>query len=242
MSIARLRTEMSNTENHQEKQIEKDGYAIEHAVFRKSVVERLRGEMISLTQGSSPAGKRNLLRISSLIAQTATGPDLRSVLVDILGETFFPVRAIFFDKTPDTNWPVLWHQDLSIAVQEKIELEGFGPWSIKNNIQHVQPPASILDHMLTARIHLDTADEENGALKVIPGSHSMGLMSRQEIERLTAIGQAVTCRADARDVLLMRPLLLHSSSRSNHPMHRRVIHIENCNTVLPSPLKWHETQ
>ena len=43
-------------------------------------------------------------------------------------------RALFFDKTAQSNWAVPWHQDLSLAVAERVEVMGFGPWSCKEGI------------------------------------------------------------------------------------------------------------
>ena len=67
----------------------------------------------------------------------------------------FPVRSIFFDKSPDRNWHVAWHQDLSICVKERHDLPEFNAWSIKEGVQHVQPPPAVLEQMLTIRLHLD---------------------------------------------------------------------------------------
>jgi ectoine hydroxylase-related dioxygenase (phytanoyl-CoA dioxygenase family) len=83
-----------------------------------------------------------------------------------------PVRAIFFDKSSGSNWLVPWHQDLTIAVASKCEAPGFGPWSVKDGIPHVQPPDELLKQMIALRLHLDDCDASNGALRVIPGSHT----------------------------------------------------------------------
>ena len=87
------------------------------------------------------------------------------------------VRAILFDKRDGANWPVPWHQDLSLAVAERTELPGWGPWSVKAGVVHVQPPAEYLEQMLALRLHLDDCPAENGALKVLPGTHLFGRLS-----------------------------------------------------------------
>src|SRR5438552_18606411 len=56
----------------------------------------------------------------------------------ILGPECLPVRAILFDKSADQNWPLGWHQDRTIAVKQRIEVEGFGRWSIKSGMVHVE--------------------------------------------------------------------------------------------------------
>jgi ectoine hydroxylase-related dioxygenase (phytanoyl-CoA dioxygenase family) len=151
-----------------------------------------------------------------------------------------PVRAIYFNKSPETNWLVSWHQDLTLAVHTRAELPGFGPWSIKDGILHVQPPIEFLERMLAIRLHLDDTDESNGALRVLPGSHRHGRLSQRQIEELRAHGGDYVCSASAGDVLLMRPLLLHSSSRSASSRPRRILHIEYAGFSLPAGLNWHE--
>jgi ectoine hydroxylase-related dioxygenase (phytanoyl-CoA dioxygenase family) len=151
------------------------------------------------------------------------------------------VRAIYFDKSPETNWLVPWHQDLTIAVNaQKQTIDGFGPWSVKDGITHVQAPITLLEQMLTVRIHLDDADESNGALRILPGSHQFGRLAADRIRELCSNGNETVCAAAAGDALLMCPLLLHASSRSTTARHRRILHIEYAAFALPNGLAWHE--
>ena len=128
--------------------------------------------------------------------------DTVHVLVEpILGAHFFAFRGILFDKIPDANWKVPWHQDVTIAVIERVEVEGFGPWSMKAEVLHVQPPAEVLEHILTVRFHLDFCGEENGALRVLFGSHTLGKIPEEEIpalrqslpEKVCAVGWVECC-------------------------------------------------
>jgi hypothetical protein len=144
-----------------------------------------------------------------------------------------PVQAIYFDKTPAANWLVAWHQDLTIAVRARIDVPGFGPWSVKDGVHHVQAPVEILENMLTVRLHLDNCDERNGALWVLPGTHLFGRLSTERVTELTNGQDGYLCRACAGDALLMRPLLLHRSRRSYSQRHRRVLHIEYASAELP---------
>jgi len=156
----------------------------------------------------------------------------------ILGFGAFPVRGILFDKIPDANWKVPWHQDVTIAVREKAVVGGFGPWSTKAGILHVQPPASVLEKMISIRMHLDSCNESNGALQVIPGSHRSGRIAEIDIPSVLVGSQPHICAVNSGGVLLMRPLLLHASSASQSPAHRRVIHLDFVCEQLPAPLKW----
>jgi ectoine hydroxylase-related dioxygenase (phytanoyl-CoA dioxygenase family) len=188
--------------------------------------------------GASPAtyGMRNLLRRSPAIHAVAHSAEVKGLAEAVLGPDAFPVRAILFDKHPGANWRVGWHQDLTIAVKERIEIAGFDAWTTKDGVAHVRPPVAILEQMLTLRLHLDPADTNNGALVVIPGSHRQGRLSGAAIPT----DRAVVCAAAAGDVLAFRPLLLHMSRKSASAHHRRVIQLEYAAAALPSPLAWYE--
>jgi ectoine hydroxylase-related dioxygenase (phytanoyl-CoA dioxygenase family) len=172
------------------------------------------------------------------LRELARSQYVRSLVEPVIGAHLFVVRAIFFDKTPEANWKVAWHQDLSIAVRRRVEAEGFGAWSEKAGVVHVQPPAEILRDMLTVRLHLDASDETNGSLKVLPGSHLHGRLGADEIQRWRESAEPVVCHVPRGGALLMRPLLLHASSASTKPRHRRVIHLEFATRELPGGLEW----
>jgi ectoine hydroxylase-related dioxygenase (phytanoyl-CoA dioxygenase family) len=186
-------------------------------------------------------GVRNLLKIAS-VAAIAGSAKLNFILKELVGEKLFPVRAIFFDKTTESNWRVPWHQDLAIAVAERIETEDFLAWSIKDEVHHVQPPTRILENMVTVRLHLDNCNADNGALKVVSGSHLHGKLNSAQISELTSVEKTIVCEVPKGGALLMRPLILHSSSPAKNPSHRRVLHIEYAAEELPNELKWFERQ
>lgn len=168
---------------------------------------------------------------------------LRNLVEPILGKSAQVVRAIFFDKRPQVNWKVPWHQDVTIAVSEKKMITGFAPWSIKEGVFYVQPPTTILENMLTLRLHLDDCPMEHGALSVLPGSHCQGRLTREQIEILRQTQVSVGCPVKQGDVLMMRPLLLHASSAATTVTpnwHRRVIHLEYVAISLPGGLEWYE--
>jgi hypothetical protein len=197
-------------------------------------------ELLSALGPVSGAGHRGMLAVPA-VAKLSRSALILDIVRPYLPTDPFPVRALFFNKTQETNWLVSWHQDLTLAVRARDEVPGFGPWSIKNGIPHVHAPVALLEQMIAVRLHLDDADESNGALRVVPGSHRLGRLSPQHIEEIRAQGNDVVCAATAGDVLLMRPLLLHASSRSTSARPRRVLHIEYAAFSLPSGLDWHET-
>ena len=163
---------------------------------------------------------------------------LISIIGQLLGRNCFVVKSIYFDKPPASNWYVSYHQDLTISVDRKIVLSGFELWTKKQDQFAVQPPLDILQNIVTIRIHLDDTDESNGALKVVPKSHLKGIYRPENIDWVTE--QEVSCNVREGGIMLMKPLLLHSSGRTTNNMQRRVIHIELSNRELPTELNWSE--
>lgn len=151
---------------------------------------------------------------------------------------YFAVKSIYFDKPATSNWFVAWHQDLTISVDKKVSHDGFVNWTVKQNQFAVQPPVNILQDNFTIRLHLDAADAGNGALKVLPGSHGNGITPATDVDRKGS--DPVTCSVSAGGVMLMRPLLMHSSDRTTNSRPRTVIHIEFSRSKLPEDLHWSE--
>lgn len=139
--------------------IEGYGFSVIEGVFEKhrvfSVTDSLKFAI------GKDYGLRRLLEVVPAVRQLCWETSLRNLVEPILGEKAFPVRGIFFDKNPQANWGVPWHQDVTIAVKQRIDTSGFAPWTIKGGVYHVQPPIPILERMLTLRIHLDDTAYKN---------------------------------------------------------------------------------
>jgi len=163
---------------------------------------------------------------------------LKFLIEELVGPGYFAVKSIYFDKPEKSNWFVAWHQDLTISVKEKSDTPGYGPWTVKQNQFAVQPPLSILEDNFTIRIHLDDTNTDNGALKVIPGSHLKKVYRPETIN--WDWEKEHICSVKAGGVMFMKPLLLHASNRTTNNNKRRVIHIEFSRIELPSLLNWSE--
>jgi ectoine hydroxylase-related dioxygenase (phytanoyl-CoA dioxygenase family) len=163
---------------------------------------------------------------------------LRDIINQFFGPDYFLVKSIYFDKPEQSNWFVAYHQDLTISVQEKKQVTGFDQWTIKNNQFAVQPPVALLENIFTIRIHLDDTDENNGALKIVPGSHRKGIYRPETIDWNTE--REVICKVHSGGIMIMQPLLLHASNRTTNNNKRRVIHLEFSNQLLPGGLQWAE--
>lgn len=216
--------------------VETDGFAVLERFVEGGVVDWLLAAMGADGPGLR-AGTRQCHQRVPAIAEFLGGETVRD-WVDALLPGGFPVRTILFDKTLETNWRVPWHQDLSIAVRDMRPVAGFGPWSVKEGVAHVQPPTPLLERMLTVRLHLDDCGPANGPLRVIPRSHLGGKLSAEGIAEWRRKGEVVDCVAPRGGAVVMRPLLLHSSSVATRPSHRRVLHVEFAAEALPPPLEW----
>jgi len=213
-----------------------EGWAATPPLVARHVLDRLTNDVSTLASGRG--GTRNLLELPA-IRTLAQSPTIHGLAAAVLGENCVAVRGILFDKTPKANWKVTWHQDLTIAVRNRCEVSGFGPWSVKEGVTHVQPPVEILERMLAIRLHLDDCGPENGPVRVIPRSHRSGRLSGQAIDTWKAEYTAVDCTVARGAVLAFSPLLLHSSSPATLPLHRRVIHLEFAAATLPRELQWY---
>ncbi|MGC1273081.1 MAG: phytanoyl-CoA dioxygenase family protein [Planctomycetaceae bacterium] len=223
----------------------KNGFAIVPDVLDPEDVARLRIAIDAIPDSDAVRkrrgvyGVRNLLGISSEIRELAARAEIRRLVTPLLGEKAFATRAVFFDKVPDANWSLGWHQDSVIAVTERREVPGFIAWGLKAGVWQVQPPPDILAKMVAVRVHLDDCGSENGPLRVLPGSHRHGWIEDRIAEWKQTV-PAVECVVPAGGVVLMCPLLLHASSKADSPNHRRVVHIEYATQTLPGGLDWHQ--
>jgi hypothetical protein len=215
--------------------LEQHGYVIIPKILSADEIQRL-ATALGTPDG---AGRRGLLT-DPIVAHFAHLPKFIDLVRPHLPAEPRPVRAIYFNKTAEANWLVAWHQDLTIAVRERVELPDFTAWSVKDGIPHVQPPVEFLQNMLTIRLHLDDCDETNGALRVLAGTHKFGRVPAEDIEELRSTHPEHLCTLSAGDVMLMRPLLLHASSRSQGLKPRRVLHLEYAGFTLPAELAWSE--
>jgi ectoine hydroxylase-related dioxygenase (phytanoyl-CoA dioxygenase family) len=195
----------------------------------------LRAALVHLP--SEHAGVR-IRGIEALRPFLACDGAIGSIAASVLGPSCRAVRAIFFDKTADTNWSLAWHQDRTICVQQRIDVDGFGPWTIKSGMQHVAPPFDLLTRMVTLRAHLDDVPATNAPLLIAPGSHAEGRVPVHAIEQVVSRCGTRVCTADAGDVWLYATPILHASETASRPAHRRVLQVDFAADELPGGLEW----
>ncbi|ROI00477.1 phytanoyl-CoA dioxygenase family protein [Chryseobacterium daecheongense] len=181
---------------------------------------------------------RQFLKELPEIKDLILNANMNAIIHEIFGEKYMAVKSIYFDKPEKSNWYVAYHQDLTISVDKKIEIAGFGPWTTKKNQFAVQPPLPILENIYTIRIHLDDTDENNGALKVILKSHAKDIYRPETID--WNVETEEICKVERGGAMIMKPLILHGSNRTTNGKKRRVIHIEFSDMELPGELQWSE--
>ena len=226
---------MSNFNQHK-KELHKKGFSIIENIFNEVELATI----IKLIEDNNfDFSERQLINKFPKLQEMIFGNKLFKGLYNtIRDENYFLSKAIYFNKPSKSNWFVSYHQDLSVSVKEKKESEGFNNWTNKKGQLGVIPPLNILEDTITFRIHIDEANVENGALKVISESHDKGIIRIDEGFQKSNYGNEAVCDVKSGGVMLMKPLILHASQKSVSDNERRVIHLEFCNQEIP--MRWLE--
>ena len=206
------------------------GFAVIRNVFSSEEVGALVQALRGCGLRRSRAGVRHALGLAP-VAAMATDPRLTRIACTMLGPQAVPFRATLFDKTPTSNWLVAWHQDRALPLQERRDVLGWGPWSVKEGVTYGHAPASTLEQVLALRVHLDDSTSRNGPLRVLPGTHTLGVLSDDSIHQFATKISPVDCCVGQGGVVAMKPLVVHSSSKLEIDAKRRILHIEYAATL-----------
>ena len=227
--------------------IDRDGFAVVPDVVAPEVVAGV--DRLARCQGTEPGdpraggrtyAMRDLLREVPETRRLADSAPLRTLVQDVLGPGSFVVRGLLFDKTPEANWPVPWHQDLTIAVKARSDAPGYGPWTVKGGVPHVRPPIAVLERCSRSGSTSTTATRRRAAPRRAGLAHARAARRRGNRAAGSTRVAPVTCLVPRGGVLLMRPLILHASSPAADPRHRRVVHLEYAAGRLPGNVEWFE--
>lgn len=210
--------------------VDQNGFAIVSGVLNPDEILFLLRNLEGPSLRHSRAGIRHLMA-NAHVASLASDIRLLEIAREILGSEAFPFRATPFDKSQDANWLVVWHQDTALPLRSCKEMPGWGPWSVKEGINYAHAPTHALNRVIALRVHLDDSIEQNGPLRVLAGTHKLGVLTDEEVFRLSTQTPATDCLATRGSVLAIQPLLIHSSSKSQNELPRRVLHIEYATSV-----------
>ena len=206
--------------------LESCGFAFYKNFISSSWINLILAEL-STIKTVNRAGLRSANHKLPTVQNYLTSTDFKATTANLLSSKHRLVRAIVFIKNKSTNWYVTWHQDRTVALSKVFSQPGWGPWSTKDGVIHAQAPKQLLQEMLTLRVHLTDTNSENGCLKLISGSHQHGILPEEKIKVWVGSNEPVVCEAHAGDAVAMRPLTLHSSSKSANPTQDRIVlHLE----------------
>jgi ectoine hydroxylase-related dioxygenase (phytanoyl-CoA dioxygenase family) len=205
--------------------VQEQGYGLIPNVFGKDEVLDLLNDLRNENLPRTRAGVRHAMR-SAKVTRIALDGRMQEIARAILGTGAIGFRATLFEKLPDSNWLVAWHQDTALPLRERRNVPGWGPWSVKDGVNYAHAPAQTLERILALRVHLDSSTRDNGPLRVLPGTHAQGVLTDDEIHSIAERTTGVDCLMPLGGVIAMRPLIIHASSKSRTENPRRVLHIE----------------
>lgn len=214
--------------------IDQAGFETSNQVLPPVECDDLLSKLAASEVSRSRAGARHLISLP-FILRLARDARLQRIADAALGCEALPFRVTLFDKSTDSNWSVVWHQDTALPLAKKFDAPGWGPWSIKAGIRYAHAPASALNRIVALRVHLDESASTNGPLRVLSGTHRLGVLSDEQVAEVARNSPAVDCLVPRGGVLAMRPLLIHSSTRIVAPGSRRVLHIEYAEDLEVAP-------
>jgi len=215
--------------------LETDGYAVIEGVIDGVRCDILASHLLGI--GTGRAGSRALL-VYPWCQKLASNLKENSLLSGALPLNAVAVQCTSFDKSPTKNWLVSLHQDLSIPVKSRVESEECMGWSEKEGQFYVRPPPRVLEHLVAVRVHVDECAAQSGALRIVPGSHAFGQLDAARVNELRTERGEIVVPVSRGGVLIMRPLLLHASSKATEPRLRRVLHFVFGPRRLPLGLEW----
>lgn len=194
---------------------DRDGFLFPIDIHEQTEADRVRKQWDELEAAEGLAGSRRELLYNRHLDQEflwdiASSPTIVDALEPLLGPDILLFGTRVICKWPGDESQVAWHQDLSARNQ-------------------LSPPMQI-----TGWYAIDDADEENGCVLCVPGSHAEGMLARepaavagnllrfneQSRVRAEVMEKAEPIRLRAGQLSLHAGFTLHSSL-SNHSRRRR---------------------
>lgn len=191
-------------------------------------------QVLSKLRVRGRAGARHLMTLPE-IARLACDERLMSIARLELRASPFPFRVTLFEKSGKANWLVVPHQDTALPLSARFDANGWGPWSEKSGVAYAHAPTWALSRVCALRVHLDASTIDNGPLRVVPHSHRLGVLTDEEVARVVRERGFIECAVPKGGILMMSPLIIHSSSKARIDALRRVLHIEYADSESLGP-------
>ncbi|HEX5216639.1 MAG TPA: phytanoyl-CoA dioxygenase family protein [Vicinamibacterales bacterium] len=204
------------------------------AVFSKTEMADVSTALEQAPLDRTKAGARHVLGVPAF-TRLANDARMLAIASTYLNASPVPFRATLFDKSPTSNWLVVWHQDTALPLRARVDDASWGPWSTKAGVLYAHAPAWALEAVVALRLSLDDSTVTNGPLRMLPGTHNLGVLSEDAIEALASSVTPVDCTVPAGGVVVMRPLTVHASSKAKDDRPRRVLHIEYAASLRIGP-------
>jgi ectoine hydroxylase-related dioxygenase (phytanoyl-CoA dioxygenase family) len=137
-------------------------------IYAPDEMDRMNAELPKLLAllepGETAKDIREWHETSLFLYEIGMNPKILDLVEGLLGPNFYLWASSFFIKEPHTLETVGWHQDAY-----------YWPMEPQNTV--------------TVWLAFDDVDEENGGMKIVPGSHKMGLIKHK---RSTATDSVLT--------------------------------------------------
>ncbi len=122
------------------------GFAVSPDVLQSAEIAGITNALRALPLDRSRAGARHLMK-HDVVADVARDARMLAFARQFVGPSAVPFRATLFDKSPQSNWLVVWHQDTALPLREQRDVPGWGPWSTKAGIVYAHAPAGALSRV-----------------------------------------------------------------------------------------------
>ncbi len=202
-------------------ELERDGVVVIENILSGQELDAIEQKLARVE--FSRAGTRNLLGESWCrnLGEAVRG---RDPIRRVVPRGHRLVQCTLFEKAAERNWLVPLHQDLHLPVRERRDAPGLDGWSNKEGCWYVIPPREVLEGLVAVRLHADPCGADHGPLRVVPGSHREGRLGEDARLWWADRGAERVCVVERGGAVVMKPLVLHASSKARSPNRRRVLH------------------
>ena len=157
-----------------------NGYWMHERVFDPAEMATAVTALAQADMVRTKAGARHVLAVPAVRA-LATDPRMTRLAAEFVGAAPIAFRATLFDKSPTSNWLVVWHQDTALPMKNHVDDPAWVSWSMKAGVRYAHAPAWALETIVALRLIVDDSTATNGPLRVLPDTHRKGVLTDEEL-------------------------------------------------------------